>query len=118
MTTLEFKGLKPFEKPYCKLEGSPSDLDSLRNSTIKSNFRLAVVVCEIKNMNGDIIFNKPYMLNGNDVGDGIGDNFPLKTYLTYRLFKDLKAKSKNCTVKLMVTLSNGKDYTLLDSVKM
>ena len=110
--------MKPFEKSNCKLEGSFSDLDSLQKCTIKSNFRLAVIVCEIKNMKGDIIFNKPYILKGKDITAGIGSDFPLNTYLTDKVLKDLKKKKTECLVKLMVTLSNGKDYVLLDSVKM
>ena len=117
MTTLEYSGKKPFEKSYCDLKGNYSDLKSLQNCTIETNYRLAVIVCEVKNLKGDIVYNMPYTINGKNVSSGIASNFPLKTYLTDKLLKEIKSKSKEFTVKLMVTLSNGKDYVLLDTTK-
>lgn len=118
ITTLEYSGKKTFEKPYCKVKGEYSNLKSLQKCSIETNYRLAVIVCEIKNSKGDIIHNKPYIINGKNVTSGIASIFPMKTYLTDKLLKEIKSKNKEFTVKLWATLSNGKDYVLIDMKNM
>lgn len=117
MTTLEYKGIKAFEKSYCELKGEYSDLESLQKCRIETNYRLAVIIFEIKSIDGAMIYNTPFTINGKLVSSGKASNFPLEIYLTNKVIKEIKSKKLKYTVKLWATLSNGKDYVLVDTSK-
>lgn len=107
VTTAEFAGLKPYEKATAtSTNPEPKSIDDIRNSTISSNYPLAVVNIIAADEFGNKTVIGRQLFNGGGK-DGVPREFALSEMACFETFAESAYNTPSYTIQVEVVPSSG-----------
>ena len=115
VTTQEFAGLRPYEKPIVQFsKESYKTLDDVREGNIISNYPICVVRMYLTDSNGEKVLVERVLLDKWDIPTGLARQFPIRQFVlqcTSDEFKAMLKKGETYTLSYEVSVSNGQVFT-------
>lgn len=107
LTTAEFLGQKPYENATAQFVKDCTDIDSLYNNTIKTNYRLVSVVITVTDANGKVAYQQKEILGNQDNKNAPTTGQAMKTLVSKTKIKKACNQGETYNVVVSVLVATG-----------